>query len=542
MLRKYQQKCLEAIWGGFRKGNPLVCIPTGGGKSHVIAGLCEKAIVEFPDTHILMLVHRKELLEQNANKLAHLLPFPISFYCAGMNRKELGQVTFASVQSLAKFKGELPPFEIVIVDECHRIPLADFGEYRKIISRLKDSAVVGFTATPYRMGGGKIYGEDLLFTELTYEVGIDYLIGEKYLSPVVGYQRKKGTALLDGIPKSSTGDYVKGKLQDAYSVDGITSSAVADLLEKAHDRRSIMIFSAGVEHAHMIVSELKTAGEESCAVITGTTEKQLRHNLIDQFKTSQLRILVNMGVFTEGFDAPKMDCVALMVSTLSLVKYLQMVGRGMRVDKCKTDCLLLDYGENIVRHGEVNNIVPPSKGRETQPKTTRICPMCELAYPNNLWTCPSCGYEIPRGESFLRAKHTTTAANVAPLVDREGFYSYSPVGITFHEGQKEGKPPYIKVTYLHPSGYRSASVFLCPEHGGYAARKTRVWGIRHGIPSTFMKSVEELSKFLHETGMLIPSDIEVKSAKFPEVVSYIFPKGVRRVRWTEFKFLEEAPF
>ena len=174
-LRDYQQRVLDALYVWFEKGNegnPCAVMPTGSGKSHVIAAMCKDVVKKWPDQKILMLTHVKELIEQNAEKmLLHWPDAPLGIYSAGVGRKELGNaITFASIQSVRNKAEQIGHVNLVIVDEAHTINHKAEGGYRTLLGELKRInpllRVVGFTATPYRLGHGLITDKPAIFDAL----------------------------------------------------------------------------------------------------------------------------------------------------------------------------------------------------------------------------------------------------------------------------------------------------------------------------------------------------------------------------------------
>ena len=164
-LRPYQQRAIDQLYDWFRAGNtgnPCLVLPTGAGKSHIVAALCHDALTNWPETRVLMLTHVKELIEQNAAKLrAHWPGAPMGIYSASVGRKELGEpITFAGIQSIRKRAAELGHVDLVIIDEAHLVSHKDEGGYRTFIADLQRTnpalRVVGLTATPYRLGHGQI--------------------------------------------------------------------------------------------------------------------------------------------------------------------------------------------------------------------------------------------------------------------------------------------------------------------------------------------------------------------------------------------------
>ena len=165
MLRDYQAKCIDQLYAWFDRnttGNPCLVLPTGSGKSHIIADLCRKMLQEWPESQILMLVHVKELLEQNLEKLRHHWPdAPVGVYSASVGKKQLGEpITFAGIQSIRNKAKQIGHVDIILCDEAHVISHKDEGGYRKLIAQLLEInprlRVIGFTASPYRLGHGMI--------------------------------------------------------------------------------------------------------------------------------------------------------------------------------------------------------------------------------------------------------------------------------------------------------------------------------------------------------------------------------------------------
>ena len=162
-LRPYQSEAVAAVYEHLRSrdDNPCVVIPTGGGKTPVIATICRDAVAHW-NGRVVILAHVKELLEQAADKLRHIAPdVPMGIYSAGLKRKDLGySVTIAGIQSIWKKAADLGPVDLIIVDEAHMVPAEDDGMYRQFITDAKAVnplvRIIGLTATPYRMKSGSI--------------------------------------------------------------------------------------------------------------------------------------------------------------------------------------------------------------------------------------------------------------------------------------------------------------------------------------------------------------------------------------------------
>ena len=192
MLRDYQQRSINQLykWLGENAGNVCLVLPTGAGKSHVIAALCKDAIQNWPETRILMLTHVKELIEQNAEKMRQHWPnAPMGIYSASIGQKILGEpITFAGIQSIRKHADKIGLVDLIIIDECHLVNHNDEGGYRSLIAELvrinPALRVIGLTATPFRLGHGLITDKPAIFDALLEPVTIEELITKGHLMPL----------------------------------------------------------------------------------------------------------------------------------------------------------------------------------------------------------------------------------------------------------------------------------------------------------------------------------------------------------------------
>lgn len=396
MLRDYQQKTIDDLWDWFSKnptGHPCLVLPTGAGKSHIVAALCKQIVQSWPDTRLLMLTSVKELIEQNAEKMRQHWPnAPLGIYSASLRQKDISQITFAGIQSVSRRADQLGHIDMVIVDECHQISHKDQGGYRKLIAALTainpSVRVVGLTATPFRLGHGYIHeGDDTLFDDLIEPILIEDLIHQGYLSPL----RSRATDVklsTDGVHKRG-GEFIADELNAAVNTTALNWSVVEECIALGHARKSWLFFCVSVEHAQSVTSELIEHGI-AAACVTGETPSGERDAMIKSFKSGSLRALVNVNVLTTGFDAPNTDMIAMLRPTLSPALYIQMAGRGLRLKDHADDCLVLDFAGNVARHGPITCVQPPNKAGKGQ-APVRICPDCEEIMAAALRTCPNCG-------------------------------------------------------------------------------------------------------------------------------------------------------
>lgn len=465
-------------WWEEGRAHPLVVAPTGSGKSLMIAELCRRAIGLDAGVRIVILAHRKELVGQNAEELQAEAPdLPIGVYSAGLGRRELGApITFAGIQSIASRAASLGPVDIVIVDEAHMIPRRSatrYGRFLSDVDRLNPKAKrVGFTATPYRLDSGRLdEGDGAIFDGLSYEIGVPMLIDRGFLAPVIS---KGGAQDIDtaGVRRRG-GEFALGEMQDRAM--RISQAIVDEVCALGAARQGWMVFAAGVEHAEQMTALFRRRGV-AVECVTGDTPD--RDSIIAEFKDRQLRCLVNVDVLTTGFNAPHVDLIALARATESAALYVQIVGRGMRTSPGKPDCLLLDYGGNVLRHGPVDAIRARDKSGEGPGEApARQCPVCQGLCHAGLRECPYCGTEFPPPDRT--AGLTEDAYAGAVLRSRAKPREVQVARVRYHRHEKRGKPPSVRVEYQ--CGLQVHSEWICPEHEGYARRKYADWCRRVGV-------------------------------------------------------------
>jgi len=393
-LRPYQQEAVDATLKHFRKSNEaaVIVLPTGAGKSLVIAELARLA-----RRKILVLTHVKELVEQNHAKYQSY-GLRGGIFSAGLKRRESQhQVTFASVQSVSANLGQFQhEYSLIIIDECHRVSGEDTSQYQRIIEQLREKnpalKVLGLTATPYRLGMGWIYryhyrgfvrGTDeeqaKPFRHCIYELPLSYMIRRGYLTQPELVDAAVAQYDFSALAQNSFGEYAEKEVNQLLSKhQRVTRAIIEQVVELAAKRQAVMIFAATVDHAQEITSYLP---QSQTALITGATELKVRDSLIQRFKQRELKYLVNVSVLTTGFDAPHVDFIAILRPTQSVSLYQQIVGRGLRLDKGKTDCLVIDYAGNNVNlhHPEVGEKKPNPDSEPVQV----FCPGCGFA--NIFW-------------------------------------------------------------------------------------------------------------------------------------------------------------
>ena len=480
-LRPYQRTAVDAISTYFQEhdGNPLIVIPTAGGKSLVIAEFIREAISQWHDTRIIVLTHVRELIAQGYQELISYWPdAPAGIYSAGLGKRDLrSQVLFCGIQSVHSRAYNIQRVDLVLVDEAHLIPRKSNTTYRKFLDELhqinQHIKIVGFTATPFRLDSGRLHvGEDAIFSEIAYEANVKDLIDDGYLCPPVPVP---GIAQIDtsGIG-TRLGDFIIGQLEAAADDPETVRAVVSEICTHGASRGGWLVFGCGVQHCTDMRDAIRAQGY-SAECIFGETPSRERDALIAAFKRREIRCLVSMGVLTTGFNAKHVDLIALARPTKSTGLWIQIVGRGTRLHPDKSDCLILDFGGNIARHGPIDNPIIRDKkaSAEVQDMPMKKCPECETENHISSRQCVACGFEFPD----VVHKISTQASQLEILsgVVRTQWVDVSSVIYRRHDGRID-KPPTVCVTYV--VGLNSYKEWLCPEHTGFPRNKFVSWWSR----------------------------------------------------------------
>ncbi|MGV3483432.1 MAG: DEAD/DEAH box helicase family protein [Planctomycetaceae bacterium] len=533
-LRCYQSDAIEAAYRHLRErqDNPCIVLPTGAGKTPVMASICHDAVKRWGG-RVLVLSHVKELIQQTAETLGDWFPdLNVGVYSAGLNRRDTrSDVLIAGIQSVhdkgLKLAGSRP-FNLVLIDEAHRIPTAGDGMYCGLLTDLQIASpsirVIGLTATPYRLKGGYVCGPDHFLNQICHETGVRELIAKGYLCPLISKQSKHAVDSSQlGI---RNGEFKTEDLAAAFGEQSVVDVACAEIAALTGDRKSVLLFCCDVEHADHVSTAIANLTDTPCGLITGQTPAGERDRTINAFKDGRLKYLANVNVLTEGFDARQVDCVCLMRSTLSPGLYYQMVGRGLRTHEAKSDCLVLDFGGNVLRHGCIDAIKikgPKSAGDDSVP--SRVCPECDEIVGIAYAICPQCGFEFPA--PVQRGPNHEERASDAPITSdqiKAVTYEITDVGYSEHEkrGAEPDDPRTMRVTYYEGMS-AIADEWVCVEHSGFAGEKAaNWWAQRCNLPMP--DSAAEAAR-LGSLGYLAePKSIDVvrpPGEKFKRIVRYV---------------------
>ena len=470
-LRPYQEKSITLLyeWLSNNNGNVCVNLPTGSGKSVVIAELCKRAVKEWPETKILMLTRSMELIQQNADKLRTIWPnAPMGIYSASVGKKTLGEpITIGGPLSIINVIEKIGHIDLLLIDECHDISHKDEGSYRKIINRLteinENIRVIGFTASPYRLGHGMITDKPAIFDAIIEPTSIQELINNKYLSVL----RSKTTKLkfdTKGVHKRG-GEFIESELQAVVDTVENNELMVDEVIARSEERKSWMFFCTGIDHAKHIADLLNKKNITAIAV-TGDMPKAQREKAINDFRNGTIKAISNVNCLSTGFDHSEIDLLVLARPTMSPGVYIQQVGRGMRIHPNKKDCLVLDFAGAVETHGPIVNVKPPKKaGSGDGEAPVKVCDNCMELVHISAPICPACGFAFPKPEPkpFILHQHDIMGLQGLDLTVTEWEWKK-------HISRTSGNEM-IKVTYYGAYSDTPISEYLCIMNEGYAGNK-----------------------------------------------------------------------
>ncbi|MBP9771435.1 MAG: DEAD/DEAH box helicase [Candidatus Pacebacteria bacterium] len=351
MLRPYQQACLDAIIKDLDvPGNSICVLPTGAGKSHIIAAAARER------NPVLIIQPSQELLKQNLDKLALLVSREhIGIYSASFKKKEIKTFTFATIQSIYKKPELFQEVKLVLLDECHQLSPRNAGMLSSFLAKLPTIKVIGLTATAFRtemvyeningdlyaatgikminrmyiQGTKRAFWSRILYT-ISHQSLVDqgYLVPLTYISqPLVPYEEIKINASHSDFNLSSY----------SASVIGFEANILRTIQEAQNRFRSVLVFCSEVAQAERL-ADIVIDSE----IVTGKTPVKERKDIIERFKDHTTKTVFNVGCLTTGFDHPSLDCVVLLRPVKSPILYLQMLGRLTRPALNKPSATVID--------------------------------------------------------------------------------------------------------------------------------------------------------------------------------------------------------
>ena len=403
-LRPYQQHIISELYKLLRQGTKriLAYAPTGSGKTAIACRVMLHAASR--GRRILFIIHRDPLVEQTRASLIRdgIAPELIGILKAGYKEDRSRPIQIASVQTLARRK--FPEgIELIVADECHTV--CWFDTYAKIKAAYPEAWQIGLTASPWRLKSkteyfGQHFDAIVLGPSPKQLIKAGNLVSARCFS-------YGGIDDFSKIKVDKSGDYDEKQMQSFFMQPENLQKLLAQV-QKLCDERTGVIFCSGVEHSRAITELLNTNGIVTEHLEADTPHKE-RHLMYARLAAGETRFLSSVGTLTEGFDVPSVSVVVLARATQSLALYIQMAGRGLRIspNTGKKDCLLLDFGANIARHGFItkeHKITLEPDPLSTSSMPMKECPECSAVLSVLEMVCPECGYEFPSGDEDDKAE------------------------------------------------------------------------------------------------------------------------------------------
>lgn len=395
-LRPYQADLVDKIRAAINHGKRRVCavLGCGGGKSIIIATIAR--LTTDNGARVLFLVHRRELIEQIKRTMRKQGVSP-----------DLCNVMM--IQTASRRRATLTPPALIIIDESHH---SLSRSYQRILEYFPDAFVVGFTATPQRMGKG---GLGKVFQELITSVSTKWLIANHFLAPY----RLFSAPLAD--PKgihTRNGDYAPEEVAKLMEKGTIFGDTVKNWQKYANGKKTI-VYCATIKSSKGTTGAFKAVGIQA-EHLDGTTPQARREQVVQDFRDGKIQVLCNVDLFGEGFDVPDCEAVVLLRPTKSLTLYIQQAMRPMRIDPNNPgkEAIILDHVGNYTRHGFPDDdrewsLAPKKKKAKAETELTQ-CPIC-FHYFKPQAACPYCGYVFHRTEGATRQEQETVALTLQEI-------------------------------------------------------------------------------------------------------------------------------
>lgn len=514
--RFYQIEAMNAFLQALNElEDPVIAMPTGTGKSGVIALICEALLKLFPGMRIVVATHVKELVKQDANAMLKVWKqAPIGIFSAGLKQKQAEMpITFCSIQSAAKAAARFGKVHLVLIDEAQALSPKEESNYQKFLAALRlfnpKLRVGGLTATPYRRKMGMIV-DDGLFSKICYDItglyAFNKMIEWGYLAPLLA----KPTSFVFDVSqvRQTGGDFNQKELHNVVDREDKTEIALQEALQVLHDRNHIIVFGSGIDHVTNITNMLRSWGENAVMVHSKLPEHERDAN-IEAFTAggaNGARWIVNDGVLTTGFDSPWVDGIVDLAPTTSPGLHVQKYGRGTRPYFCdaegnsledlfdlntnegriaaikaspKHNCRVLDFAGNIARLGPINDpkIPNPKKGKKTGELIMKICPECgAYNFAAARFCCNTeedCEHEF-QFDSKLEITAGTEEVIRKTNAPAPAEMHWFPVDrVVYDRLVRPFQKPEMKV-YYH-CGLRRFSELVSIESGGWAEKKAKAW-------------------------------------------------------------------
>ena len=334
-LFDYQEDMKERIEKALRLHRSVMAqMPTGTGKTYLLTAVIDSFVSNNPMEKVWIVAHRRELVSQIDETVRKF-----HSYSASNTSSLLSSVKAMSIQWLMRHYDEIEEEPgMIVIDEAHH---ALAKTYKEMWERFPKAKFLGLTATPCRLNGK---GFTDLFDVLVQSWAVPEFISKGRLATYDFVSIKSDGVtqrLIDSLQKrGADGDYQNKEMDMLLNKKPSIDRLYRSLEEYGKDRKGI-VYAINISHAQKITKLYQEHGVKAIAIDSKTPATE-RQQDIEAFKKGDIQVLVNVDIFSEGFDCPDVEFVQLARPTLSLAKYLQMVGRGLRVAKGKKNCVIID--------------------------------------------------------------------------------------------------------------------------------------------------------------------------------------------------------
>jgi superfamily II DNA or RNA helicase len=391
MLRKYQEKIINEARELLKKHRMIIInLPTGAGKGYMI-GYIAKSIFE-KNNRAWILSHRYEIHRQLVN---HCLNHKISpGQILSGQRMTSNKIQIAMIQTLYKKMKYLKPVwpALLMHDECHHgVAKTNLS----ILNYIKNTKVLGFTATPARTDGTGL--NEAGYTAIIQGPQTIDLVNSNYLTMPLVLSSPTTEIFLQHKFKKKNKDYDKNELT-MFANEKIILNDTINMYEKYFRGNPCIIFCCSVEDSKYVASAMRGKGWK-CEAVYDTLDPELRKKYIDQLGTGELHCITCYDIIGEGVDIPILAGIIIRRKTCSLINWLQWNGRALRISPGKTKAIIIDQAGNIHEHGHPLlkrqwNLEGKSEIKDTSGMNIKQCPSCGIWIPKNIKICPSCGENL----------------------------------------------------------------------------------------------------------------------------------------------------
>lgn len=447
-LRQYQENFVNNIAIALSKHRKICAqLSTGGGKTISFSAISARYIAKS-NKPVLILVHRKELLNQAVNSLKKANDINAQTIVAGMKFIPDAMVYVGMVETVYKRLDMLNHVGLIIIDECH------LGGFTKIIENFTSQLIIGFTATP--LAAKKTNPLNLFFNDIVCGIDIPELIQQGHLCKEITYGAKE--TVDRAILKMKMGDFDEKQMAKEFSNPKYVQSTINAYSKLAANTKTI-VFNCNIEHSKLVTDEFISNGYNAKHIDANSSD---RDEVLSWFNQTPNAILCNVGIATTGFDQPDIQTVIVNKATASMPLWLQMCGRGGRPTPTKDKFTIIDLGGNTVTHGQwsdkrdwIQIFRTPPKKNKPGVAPVKDCPNCQALIAVRSMQCPYCEYVFPEkqiqeqliSEFILLSKEIDIESQIKYNTQYKEYYTFFDISRQLALNAKEKIPSISEQAY-----------------------------------------------------------------------------------------------